>query len=485
MSNPHLPTPPDANQEQPEVRLELTRAGVQEVLSLYSQEQRTHPDEPAFQLTLEDLEQAVRERRQLLLGGGLVGLGLALLVWAMSTPLYTVGAQVVLERHDMTRVESPGGAAMAGSAFVATQAEVMESQSVLTDALSQIPRAAHLEAEDDALADAVESVSTSPVSGTQVVALGYLGPDANHGVALLDAIVDAYLRNLRANEVAVQREKLRAKQAEIDVLEEEAVSLEDQLTSLRVEKGTTGSADDTARAQTDLMRDLAGQLADARNERIALENRLEMGSDQLSILDPATESLQQQLWDAEAELSRARLTLTSRHPAVEAAQREVTVLRRQLEQSSSATPEALARDIEAAKGLEAQLEELYDGARAHMSAIERDRREESLLLDELDRVRQLSDTRRAELLDQRLVSRLAESGELGISARLIAPPTLPRGPVWPRPPLILAGGGGLGLAAGLVLAILALRRERLARQREQEPAWVPPTQAPGRNGSAT
>ncbi|MEM9174754.1 MAG: hypothetical protein AAGC67_05935 [Myxococcota bacterium] len=482
MSDPQLPTPSDSNEEQPEVRLELTRAGVQEVLSLYSQEQRTRPDEPVFTLTLEDLEQAIRERRRLLVGGGLVGLLLALAVWALSTPLYPVGAQVVLERHDMTRVESPGRATAAGAAFVATQAEVMQSESVLADALSKLPRAAHLGEEDDPLADAVDSISASPVSGTQVVALGYLGPDPAHGVSLLDAIVEAYLRTLRANEVAVQREKLRAKQAEIDILEDEARSLEDQLTALRVEKGTTGSADDTARAQTDLMRDLAGQLADVRNDRIALENRLETGSDALAILDPATQALQQQLWDAEAELERVRLTLTARHPAVEAAQREVTVLRRQLAQSSSATPDALKRDIEAAQGLEAQLQELYETERARMSSIERDRREESLLLDELDRVRALSDARRAELLDQRLVSRLAESGELGITARLIAPPTLPSAAVWPRPPLLVAGGVGLGLSAGLVLAILALRRERLAM--EQEPTWVPPNSPAGRNGSA-
>lgn len=482
MSDPHLPTSSDSNEEQPEVRLELTRAGVQEVLSLYSQEQRTRPDEPVFSLSLEDLEEAIRERRQLLLGGGAIGLVLALLVWAFSTPLYPVGAQVVLERHDMTRAESPGRTTATGSSFVATQAEVMQSESVLADALSRIPRAAHLDEESDGLADAVDRISASPVSGTQVVALGYLGPDPDHGVALLDAIVDAYLRTLRANEVAVQREKLRAKQAEIEVLEDEAVALESKLAALRAEKGTTGSANDTAQAQTDLLRDLASQLADVRNERITLENRLETGSDQLAILDPATRSLQEQLWAAEAELARTRLTLTSRHPAVEAAQREVTVLKRQLAQSSAATPEALKRDIEASKGLESQLQALYEAERGRMSEIERDRREESLLLDELERVRELSDTRRAELLDQRLVSRLAESGELGISARLIAPPTLPSGAVWPRPPLLIAAGLGLGLAAGLVAAILALRRERMAMDQEQ--AWVPPTRAAPANGSA-
>lgn len=483
LSDPHLPSPSDSNgdEQQPEVRLELTRAGVQEVLSLYSQEQRSQPDEPVFSLTLEDLEQAIRERRQMLIGGAVAGLVLALLVWAISTPLYPVSAQVVLERHDMTRAESPGRATSAGSSFVATQAEVMQSESVLGDALSRLPRAGHLDEDDDALADAVEAVSASPVSGTQVVALGYLGPDPQHGVALLEGIVDAYRRALRANEVAVQREKLRAKQAEIGVLEDEALALEARLAALRLEKGSVGSADDTAQAQSDLLRDLVAQLTQVRNDRIALENRLQTGGDQLAILDPATRSLQEQLWAAEAELARVQLSLTPRHPAVEAAQREVAVLKQQLAQSSKATPSALKRDIEAARGLEAQLTELYETERSRMTAIERDRREESLLLDELARVRQLSEARRAELLDQRLVSRLAESGELGITARMIAPPTLPSGPVWPRPALLLIAGVGLGLAVGLVAAIVALRRERRAQERDGE--WVPPARANGRSGA--
>ncbi|HKK53155.1 MAG TPA: hypothetical protein VKA74_16275, partial [Myxococcota bacterium] len=193
MSDSDLPrtNPSESDEQPPEVRLELTRAGVQEVLSLYSREQRGFETDPGFSLRFADIERAIRERRRMLLWGAVGGLALGILVWALSPALYPVSAQVVIERHDGSGRESSLGPGGGGSAFVATQAEVLQSDSVIAAAVEKLPRAAHLDADDDAVLDAVESVSASPVSGTQVVALGYLGPDADYGVALLGAMLEA------------------------------------------------------------------------------------------------------------------------------------------------------------------------------------------------------------------------------------------------------------------------------------------------------
>ncbi len=479
MSDSDLPrtNPSESDEQPPEVRLELTRAGVQEVLSLYSREQRGFETDPGFSLRFADIERAIRERRRMLLWGAVGGLALGILVWALSPALYPVSAQVVIERHDGSGRESSLGPGGGGSAFVATQAEVLQSDSVIAAAVEKLPRAAHLDADDDAVLDAVESVSASPVSGTQVVALGYLGPDADYGVALLGAMLEAYRDVLRRNEVAVQHDKLEAKQGEIEALEAEAAALEGELAQIRRENDVMGTAEETAAAQTSVLQDLAQRLAEARNQRIALENRLAAGDDRLAILDPSVRSLQEQLWAAEAELARVQLSLKPRHPAVEAAQREVTVLRRQLREGSRATPEALKRDIEASLGLEQQLEAAYEAERERMTGIEASRREESLLLAELERVRQLSDARRSELLDQRLLTRMAESGDVGVTTRLIETPRLPKSASWPRPKLILPASLMLGLAAGFVAALVSLRRE----QTEQLERWeaAPRSAGPG------
>ena len=491
MSDSNLPSRPNrrstdspAESQPPEVRLELTRAGVQEVLSLYSQEQRSTQHQPGFEFGLVEMERVVRERRLMLALGLLLGLALSVLLLFVSQPLYAVDAQVVLERHDMTRAESSGSIATAGSAFIATQTEVMRSRSVLAAALESLPRAPYLTPEQDALSDAAATVRASAVSGTQVIALGYLGPDPNYGVALLESIVEAYRGALREHEITVQSEKLRAKRSEIEVLDGEANHLEGELATMRADNGTVGSAEDAAEAQTSLLRDLARQVTDSRNDRIALENRLATGSERLAILDPATQTLQDQLWAAEAELERTRLSLTPRHPAVESARREVAVLKQQLAANSAATPNALQRDIEAARGLESQLGAVYESERSRMAAIERERREESLLLAELERVRDLSDRRRSELLDQRLVTRLAETGETGIRARLIQPPSLPLDATWPRPRLLIAIGALSGLAMGFLAALISLQRERqneIARS-DGSTAWTPRGQADEETG---
>jgi uncharacterized protein involved in exopolysaccharide biosynthesis len=251
-----------------------------------------------------------------------------------------------------------------------------------------------------------------------------------------------------------------AKQAEIDVLQSEADHVETQIETLRTEHRMLGTAAEAANAQSALLGDHSAQLSEIRNQRIMLENRLATGGEQLAILDPATRSLQEQLWQAEAELARVQLTLRSRHPAVERAQQEVEVLRNQLEANSKATPDALRRDIEAARGLEAQLGLVYELERERMGEIERYRRDEEGLLLELERIRSMSDARRSELLDQRLVARLAESGEVGITARLIEVPTLPEEATWPKPKLVMIGSAILGLIGGFVVAIISLRRSQ-------------------------
>jgi uncharacterized protein involved in exopolysaccharide biosynthesis len=462
LSDLHLPNQPDSDdpEGQPEVRLELTRAGVQQVLSLYSQEQESSRSSYEFSLSFDDLQSAIRERRRTVVVGLLAGLVASLLLLALSTPLYPVSAQVVLERQEVSSTTIGGAMANAGSAFIATQAEVMHSRSVVDAAVETIPRPAHLDEEDDVAADALAAVQATPVTGTQVIVLGYLGPDANHGVRLLEAIVEAYRGVLRKNEQLSQGQKLRAKQAEIGVLDSEAKDVESEIDALRTEHRLLGTADDAAAAQAAILSDHTDQLAEIRKDRIALENRLATGGDQLAILDPATRSLQEQLWQAEAELSRVQLTLRPRHPAVASARQEVEVLSKHLRMSSKATPDALRRDIEAARGLEEQLAITYEAERERMAEIERYRRNEEILLVELERIRDMTDERRSELLDQRLLARLAESGEVGVTARMIEAPTLPEAAVWPKPFLLLAGGGILGLLGGVGFALVSLRRSR-------------------------
>ena len=72
----------------------------------------------------------------------------------------------------------------------------------------------------------------------------------------------------------------------------------------------------------------------------------------------------------------------------------------------------------------------------------------------------MADARRSELIDHRLTTRLAEVGEVGISARIIAAPAMPEEATWPRTRLIVAVCALLGLMGGFTVALFSLHRNR-------------------------
>lgn len=458
MNDPNLPSESNGKDaSSPEVRLELTQAGVRQVLALYAEEAAGRAAHGGMEIGFEDIVQAMLERKRLLAVCLAVGVLLGLLVIMIATPLYTVSTQVVLDQQGSldTTLETGRG----GSAFIATQAEIMQSRSVVADAVAMVTPPPD---QTDPVAAALESLQASPVSGTQVVALSYLGPDPEYGEALLRATVTAHTERLKADEQASQAERLSAKEAEYQALVAEVERLEDQLAELRRTHFNGLSAEDSLQARNQLIRDQNEQLLEARRQRLALENQLQAGSIDILGSDSATRALQDRLLQAEADLARLTQTLRPSHPSRMAAEREVRLLRAQLESTSLASPQALEREIAAAKGVEAALLAGLDQANLELADFERLRRAEGLVIDELEQTRGLMEIRRRALLDQRLFAHLAAAGEVGVTARIIEEPVQPLSPTWPNTPLVLAICGAAGLLIGILWAVLGYR----ARQKD-------------------
>ena len=444
----------DANT--PEVKLELTQAGVRQVLSLYAEEAAGRAAHGGIELGFAEIVEAMWARRQLLLVCLVAGALVGLLVIFLATPLYTVSTQVVLDQQGSldTTLESGRG----GSAFIATQAEIMQSRSVITDAVASLTPP---EDQNDPIAAALEALQASPVSGTQVVALSYLGPDPQYGEQLLRATVASHQNRLTVDEQASQAQRLSAKEAEYDALIAEVERLEDQLLELRRTHFNGLSAEDSLEARNQIIRDQNEQLLEAKRQRLALENQLRAGSIDLLGSDSATRALQDRLYMAEADLARLTQTLRPSHPSRVAAEREVNLLRRQLESTTLASPQALEREIEAARGVEAALQSGLDQANQALADFERLRRQESRLIDELEQTRGLMEVRRRALLDQRLFAHLAAAGEVGVTARIIEEPVQPIAPTWPNGPLVLAICAAIGLLIGIFWAVFSFRNNQL------------------------
>lgn len=459
MADMNVPSDPNSEGEDsnlPEVRLELTQAGVRQVMSLYTEEQAGRAQYGGISFGIDELLMALREHWRTVAMCLLAGVLLSIIVLSVTAPLYTVTAQVVLERQDPS--ETRVAPVNTSSAFIATQAEVMQSRSVLAGAV-ELTQLEHPDPEQDELDAAQESIQASAVSGTQVVALSYLGLDPAYGIELLDATVTAYRNRLQQEEIENQDQRLSAKQAEYEALLADVQVLEQQLDTLRRNNFNGGSAEDAVAAQLQIIRDQTQRLGTVRQNRIALETQLLAGSMSSSLNDnPVTRSLQDRLIQAEAELARTRQTLRAGHPTVEAAQREVDLLRNQLTRTEKATPLLISKEVEAAKGLEEQLKVVLNEERETLAQAERIRREERLVTEELNQTQELVDERRRALLDQRLLKRLADAGEFGVTARLIAEPVEPQAPTWPNPLLVFILCCGLGGLVGVCWAVFKGRQ---------------------------
>ncbi len=453
MTDSNLPSESNGrDMSAPEVRLELTQAGVRQVLSLYAEDQAGRSAHGGMEIGFAEIVQAVLERKKLVASCLAAGVVVGLLVLLVATPLYTVTTQVVLDQQDT--LESTLNNGRGGSAFIATQAEIMQSHSVIADAVAQVEPPAD---EEDPVAAAMEALQASPVSGTQVVALSYVGPDPVYGEKLLRATVDAHQRRLIEDERRSQSERLDVKEAEYAALVAEVEHLEDRLREARREYFNGGSAEDVLDARNQNIRNQYQQLLDVRAQRYALENQLLAGSATVTGNDSAIRALQDRLYQAETEVAGLQQTLQPNHPSRVAAERQVSLLRKQLADTTRATPQTQRKELEALKGVEAALTAGLDQANEELAEAERLGRSEQLIMDELAQTKSIMEQRRRALLDQRLFTRLAETGEVGVTARIIAEPVQPLGPTWPNPPLVLGVCGAIGLLIGMFWAVIGYR----------------------------
>jgi uncharacterized protein involved in exopolysaccharide biosynthesis len=426
-------------------------SGPEEIVGLY---QHTPG---VFDITLRDLLDVLKNRRLYLVIGLVAGVELAMLMLVLTTPLFAVSAQLVITQQAPGQlIDTDSGS----SAFIATQAEVLHSPTVVREAVASLPRPSYLDPESDAVASALEAVNASAITGTRVIALAYLGADPNYGADLLNSMVDVYLAQVRDSTQTDQANLLDTQDAELDQLLNEIAEAEALIKELRQKNAIIGTADEAASAQAMLVAEQVQALTVARSKRIELESRFATGGGGIVEQDPLRRSLREELRQAESELAIARETLTYEHPAVVAAERNVQVLQAQLKSSVGASQYSLRQQIDEATRLEKELALIEEKSRKRLEVVESHRREENKLLIALARMQSQADQWRRQLFDQRLIASLARKGDVGIGARLIEKPVVPKEPVWPKDKLVLVAGGIFGLVIAVVLALISLRRQQ-------------------------
>ncbi len=482
------PDDADAKRE-PEVRLELTNAGVRQVWALYSQERDAAGappvavvEEDPLSVFLRDLPGIAWRGKGWVLGCLALTVALGVLYLMHATPVYNVGTQILVERR-----ASPLDMAdrlRGGSSFLATQAEILHSPTIVGAALNAVPELVapppDLEPGEifDPVYKALRSLSATPIVGTDVLAISYRTSSPALGVRLLENMLSTYRDYIVAMEQSPHSEALALLTRREQELRDQLTGLEVQYQSLRRQSGSMGEGDAGLSVQRSVLERQAQMLIEAKSRRIELENRLAAQRNSQSAggghtgMSGNDSALEQELWRAESHLAQLMQNYSDIHPEVQTVKQQIATLKRQLSESSNA---ALERELQAAIGTEQRMAALYDRELEKGRSLDVHRVKEGQLLAEIRSSTAVHDAALAKLKEVELETEARAEGGAGVVIRVLESPTADADVIWPRPELVLLPCALVGLMGGLGLAVVL---ERV--QHRRVPTLVVDAQPPGR-----
>jgi uncharacterized protein involved in exopolysaccharide biosynthesis len=437
------------------------------------------------------LDVAWRGRRFLMLGA-LAGVGLGMAYLSFADAIYVVKAGLHVELRRSVIRESD---ARPGSGYVATQAEVIQSPTIVTEAIRTIgipepeepglidrvkealaslnPFAAP-EADGDPVAMAVLAtlpmLQASPVVGTDVLSVSLRTFNPERGVRLLDALIANYQGYVRENESAAHREGLEVLRHREAELAAAIAEVDGRYVAREAEIRSLGNGDDALAIGRTNLEEQARARADAQRKRIEVENELLALRERREARVAPSQEIRDELVRAEASLAELRARVSDRHPDVEQLEQRVAGLREQMRQATQFHIDELDRQARAARRTEATLGELFESEWKKVKTLESERRALDTLAAERARLEEQRSAVLA-LLGEKELSLLASQGgeNSGTLVRVLEAPSVPPDPVWPLPIPVLAACGLVGTLGGLVFALLSQWRQRTEPAAERNP----------------
>lgn len=452
------PTP-----QRPKARLEVQKDSDRPSWAFYTRPSRPTYNDEGGGLTLLEMQDLLRRSRWHMLIGALIFAVLAAAYLKLATPIYSVGAQLLVQRQSVlaNQGERQSGTAL----FLATQAEIISSPLVIAAALDELPQAWRyaLAGEGrDAVGVVASLVSATPVKGTNVLSLRYIGPSPDEGQSILKAVIGSYQNLMRDLDRTDHRKDLEVLAAYEATLRQQLEERNDQYSERHAANALAGAGPDGESMHESLLDRLSNELVAARARRIKLENEQfalnehgHLSTDRRE--SRSRENLVEQLWRVEVKSEELRAAYGDEHPGVSAANQEVAALRRQLEKLKRQERAALEGEVEAARSTEVRLSEVYRQEIERAKGIEARSFEQRKLKDEIDLLaanhqRALADLRREELTQRGLAE-----GRARVSIQVLRPPTSPTSPMWPQPVLVVAPSVTIGALLGLGIAWFAGR----------------------------
>lgn len=430
-----------------------------------------------------------RRGRRYLMFGALAGVGLGVVYLTVVDAIYVVKAVLHVELRRSVIRESDS---RPGSGYIATQAEVIQSPTIVAeairevglpepvepgpidrvkDALASLVGLGGEEAEGDPLAKAVLAtlpmLQASPVVGTDIVSVNLRTFDPDRGVRLLDALIASYQSYVRVNETAAHQEGLEVLRQRETELAAAIAEVSARYDAREAEIRSLGSGEDALAIGRANLEEQARARADAQRKRVEIENELLALRERSDARVAPSREIQDELVRAEATLAELRARVSERHPDVLQLEQRVAGLRDQVRQGTQTHIAELDRQARAARRTETVLAELYEREWKRVKTLDSERRALETLTAEKAR---LEEQRAAvvALMGEKELSVLASQGgeNSGTLVRVLEAPSIPPDPVWPLTIPVLGACGLVGALGGLALSLLAEWRRRAEPETE-------------------
>ncbi len=218
---------------------------------------------------------AVVWRHKWHVGGSLaVSILMGILYLSYAKPTYQVSARVLVQPQGWPLDE--GARARHEKEFLATQAEIVSSPSVIEGALAAVNQAIATDQDIDPMLAVLGNLTVRPVSGTNVLGVSYRCKDSLAGVNLVQAILGSYQQFLQEMNDGSRLETLRLLTRSEEGLRSELEEREKRYQELRKQSPLIGQRKDATMSQTASLERLEQTLSEIRDRRLDLQNRIEL-----------------------------------------------------------------------------------------------------------------------------------------------------------------------------------------------------------------
>lgn len=429
------------------------------------------------------------------------------------TPQQQVSAKIIVESREVG-MDGSTGAAARDKEFLPTQAEILQSPTVITDAVQRVSSKSNSDMLTNQILSIAENLKVDPLAGTSILLLRYTDVNAQHAADLVNALIASYSDYLATTEQQQHHEMMTALTGRDMELQNTLAKLQTEFDRFRQDNAAAAGADPVAMAR--IVASLEESLADIQSRRITLEraatrisaqgrnlvtkvpstttdtgldhSRAKAGGNavltELSALNgtgwtglPNPGMVEDRLRTAQARVAELNQTLGPHHPELQAAQSLVKTAEVEINRLVQTSPGILRQTLDSLTLQEEALKQRYESHVRMNRVNDLTRLRESQRLAEIQRAQEAYETVHARLQQWRMVDEAMANGRAGIAVSVLEPPTPGERSFVANPMIVIGVSGLLGLMFGvfLLIAIPQVKSLLLPQSSAPHPSLSPST----------